>query len=34
MSEKNEYTMGELLAVAASKILEDKKSVFVGTHKF
>ncbi|MEM2146680.1 MAG: CoA-transferase [Candidatus Jordarchaeaceae archaeon] len=31
MSGQNEYTMGELLAVAASKILEDKKSVFVGT---
>ncbi|MFB0559837.1 MAG: CoA-transferase subunit beta [Candidatus Lokiarchaeia archaeon] len=31
MSEENKYTMGELLAVAAAKILEDKKSVFVGT---
>lgn len=31
MSGENEYTLGELLAVAAAKILEDKKSVFVGT---
>ncbi|MEX2704235.1 MAG: CoA-transferase subunit beta [Candidatus Freyrarchaeum guaymaensis] len=32
MSSKNkEYTTGELLAVAAAKLLEDKKSVFVGT---
>lgn len=31
VSNNNDYTMGELLAVAAAKILEDKKSVFVGT---
>jgi hypothetical protein len=31
MSENKEYTMGELLAVAASKMLEDKKSAFIGT---
>nr|MDO8077775.1 CoA-transferase [Candidatus Freyarchaeota archaeon] len=30
-SNNQEYTTGELLAVAASKLLEDKKSVFVGT---
>ncbi|MBS7267430.1 MAG: 3-oxoacid CoA-transferase [Candidatus Freyarchaeota archaeon] len=31
MSKEVKYTMGELLAVAAAKLLEDKKSVFVGT---
>ncbi|WXG41827.1 MAG: CoA-transferase [Candidatus Freyarchaeum deiterrae] len=31
ISGEHKYTMGELLAVAASKVLEDKKSVFVGT---
>lgn len=31
MSGNKDYTMGELLAVAASKMLEDKKSAFIGT---
>ncbi len=31
MAEKQNYTMGELLACAASRILEDDTSIFVGT---